>query len=525
MSAVRERRWFDAGTAGRRPRRLIVLCVLVLYAALASATAYTRRPWSDEGWFASPALNLATHGFMGTTVLEPNEWQRGIDRYTYWVVPLYLVTQAGWYKLVGFSLFKLRVLSLLFGLLALSALYTIVKELSGQRAVALLAFVLLAFDYVFIMGSSFGRMDLMCAALGLAGLAAYLRYHERNLSLAVLLGHTLVAASGLTHYWGILYFCALLFLTFYFDRAKLQWPHLAIAALPYLVGATAWGLYILKDPALFLTQFRGNATHSGRLGVITSPLAALKAEITRRYLVAYGLGPHSLGTPAPVALKILIPVAYLIGLVGTLCSREIRRQRGTRALIVILAVFFVIMTLFDGQKLSYYLLHVIPLYVAILAVWLYHSWTTRTLPRWLLGACVVGLLLLETGGVLLKARTDLYHKSYLPAVQFLQRTGPPDALVMGSAELGFGLGFDRRFIDDNQLGHLSDKRPDFIVVEEIYEEAFRGHQAQRPQVYEHVMQTLTERYRLVYDQDFYKIYARRDDKAVPRGQGSEGPNR
>ena len=96
--------------------------VLVLYLLFTAGTALTKRPWSDEGWFASPAYNLAYHGYMGTSILEsvePRGQQKGIDKYTYWVMPLDIVAQAAWYRILGFGLFQMRMLSAFWGLVAI----------------------------------------------------------------------------------------------------------------------------------------------------------------------------------------------------------------------------------------------------------------------------------------------------------------------------------------------------------------------------------------------------------------------
>src|SRR5581483_11690076 len=71
----------------------------LVYLALAAGGVLTNMPWSDEAWFASPALNLASKGYMGTSVLDPTaSWSvrnlEGIDRSTYWIVPLYPVALA-----------------------------------------------------------------------------------------------------------------------------------------------------------------------------------------------------------------------------------------------------------------------------------------------------------------------------------------------------------------------------------------------------------------------------------------------
>jgi len=86
----------------------------------------------------------------------------------------------------------------------------------------------------------------------------------------------------------------------------------------------------------------------------------------------------------------------------------------------------------------------------------------------------------------------------------------PSTLIMGSAEMGFALGFDEHLIDDSYLGYYSGKRPDFIVVDEIYATSFRGSQVERPAIYDHINRLLAEQYKLVYDQALYRIYALAD---------------
>jgi hypothetical protein len=92
---------------------------------------------------------------------------------------------------------------------------------------------------------------------------------------------------------------------------------------------------------------------------------------------------------------------------------------------------------------------------------------------------------------------------------------------MGSAELGFGLGFDEHLIDDSYLGYYSGRRPDFIVVDEIYALSFQGSQVERPAIYAHINKLLTEDYKLVYDQALYRIYASTRPAAVaPSGRAA-----
>ena len=346
--------------------------LLVVFAALCVGTSLTKRPWSDEGWFAGAGYNLAFHGKPGTLVLEPRGYREGIDRYTYWTAPLYYPLQAGWYRLVGFSLFSMRTLSTVFGLILIAAVFFFTRGLFNDEAVAMLTAALLSFDYVVVMGGSFGRMDIICTAFGWAALGAYFLLREKNVPVALLVGQTLVVLSGLTHFLGIIYFFAFWFIVVYFDRSKLSLRTVLLSFLPYFIGAIAWGAYIMQAPELFMIQFGGNAQDGGRLALLADPVSAITKEITERYVVAYGLASHSAGSSGPVWLKSLVLFAYLIGLGIVLSTRQLRSCRGTHIVLVLLAIFFVIMTLLDGQKLSYYLLNIVPIYSIILAVAMVH---------------------------------------------------------------------------------------------------------------------------------------------------------
>lgn len=199
--------------------RAAVASVVVLYLALAIGRTLTDSPGCDEGWFASPALNLTTKGHMGTSVIEESNlgMTTGIHQYTYWIMPVHVLTQAVWYKAFGFGLFSMRSISIVCGLLALAAWLSIMQSLSGDKKVILLALALVALDFAFIRSASTGRMDMMSAALNFTAFAAYLRLRNRNLTLAILVSQSLVVASGLTHPNGLLGFIGLAFLTFYFD--------------------------------------------------------------------------------------------------------------------------------------------------------------------------------------------------------------------------------------------------------------------------------------------------------------------
>src|SRR4051794_31479350 len=87
----------------------LIIAILLVYLLLAAAGGQSLAPWCDEGWFSDPAIHLMRGGVMSNTALDPtSEWREvkltGIDRHTYWIMPLYVVSLVPWYQIVGVGL-------------------------------------------------------------------------------------------------------------------------------------------------------------------------------------------------------------------------------------------------------------------------------------------------------------------------------------------------------------------------------------------------------------------------------------
>jgi hypothetical protein len=462
---------------------------------LASSLLLTQKPGVDEGWFASPGWNLVTKGYMGTSAVQEAIFPggrdlTGINHRTYWIMPLQLVGEAAWFKVVGFGLVQLRAWPVMWGLVALLCWYLIAHSLLEDEFLAILSAGLIAVDYTFVRVAAQGRMDMMCSALGLAGIALYLRYREHRLGIAILAGNTALAAAIFTHPNGILYLLGTLLCVATLDLRRLRPAHVALAAIPYLAGILAWGLYILQAPDLFRRQFAGNA--AGRLSGLMSPWEALQLEIRDRYL--------GLGAGSQHLLKIVSVMPYVIGLGGALSIGPLRRNPRTRILILWAIGCFVYFWLFESTRLFLYVVHIAPICLVLLVAcgdWLLRQ---RTLvPRWVAAAGLAAFLAIQVGGCLLVARRN-NMASYAAATRFLQDHVTHGELVMASSEFGIPLGYPDNLIDDQRLGFRTGKRPEYIVITDRYTEWFDWAARYEPDTNAYIRRTLSRDYHVVFDQ-------------------------
>src|SRR5581483_4596079 len=154
----------------RRAWKWAPALAIVLFLSLACALAYTKAPWCDEGWWVNPAYNLAFHGRMGMSVVEPtgqfiNANLRGLQERTYTFPPDHFVALAGWFRLVGFSTFRARLYSICWSAITLLALFYILSKLFTDRRVAQLSVLLLGMEFIFLWCTADGRPDAMANSL------------------------------------------------------------------------------------------------------------------------------------------------------------------------------------------------------------------------------------------------------------------------------------------------------------------------------------------------------------------------
>lgn len=489
--------------------RWAVIAAMAASMLFAGWGAVHRAPWSDEGWFSSPAYNLAFHGHMGTTVMDPQA--PGLTRiaeHTYWVFPLYLAGQGIWYKVFPHTVLGTRAFSIAWTPVALWGLWALLRKLFPGTSVGELACILLATSFVFMDNAGFGRPDVMCMALGLLGLGLYAELRERSLPLAMMAANACIAVSGLSHPNGVYHLLALVALVFWWDRRRLGVVPVLAAVLPYVVFAGLWSIYILQDKQAFIDQMAFNGANGGnsRLPASWNPVWIIWTEIRDRYLYVFGLMTRGLSL-----IKVFALVAYVGAVIACAMSATLRKMPGVQALLLLLAVYFAGMCVFN-QKLSYYLVHIVPVYAALLAVavcWLWEIWPGR---RLLVAAGVAGLIVVEMSGIGVKAMTRSYIPAQREMVGYVRSQARPGDLIVGTAALVYELDFDTRLCDDPYLGTRSGRVPDIIILESLYRPMYTAWEKERPEDWARISKRLSE-YRRVRQIGEYEIYLRAERTA------------
>ncbi len=487
----------------RIPRWLPVVGVITCYFLLGFGRAVSIVPWNDEAWYSSPSWSLIHNGTTGTPLLETaGQFWRGINLRTYWVVPLQFFVQVPWFKLFGFSLLSARFFAMSWGLVGLLSWGCIVRRFTGNALMGFWTMLLLAFDYQFVSQMALDRMDAM--SLGLASLAilSYLELRERNLAAAVLVSQTCVAACGLTHPTpGIPVLCAVAFLAIYYDRSRIGFKLLILAAVPYLIFGAGWYWYISAAPDLFRAQFLGNVTDIDRLGGFRHPIRAVLGELRRHA----GMGGFASGLSPLYRIKILSVLIYVIAGISMLLNREARRDPGIRPMLGLWLVYVIVMTFYDNTKEVKYAVHLVPVYDAVVAVWFVWIWQHARARRWIAVTAAALFFLVNAGGLLFTTYRDEYHKNYLPVADFLKSHARPGDLILAGSEFGFVMGFDSNLVDDDAFTYHSHKTPDFIVVSPNYQGMIEHNRLTWPALYNFTENLFRDKYQQVYSRNGYEI--------------------
>jgi hypothetical protein len=482
-----------------RRARLLAFGVVAVSLALAIGYSLTRAPWWDEGVYADVAMTFRNHGHLGASTLYPFGYLNlpEANRYTYSQLPLYLVVLGIWWRLVPATVEWMRLFSVLWGCVYIASWYLFVRALSRRESLALFIASVVAFDYYFLFAASDGRMDMMCAALGQAGLASYVYFRESNWTKAMILAGCFGAASLLCHPLGAVTNLAIAAVVL-LDWRRFQWKGVAGAAAPYVVGGAACVAYILQAPAVFWAQSKAASEYR-----VVSWLQIFQNLFNDFYLRYVGLYYSNLsGINRLKAASLLFAV---VGVIGVAANRRLRSQPLGKILLILAAVTYLGVAAVDNQKFPVYFVFATPVFTACAALWAWNNWEIGGVRRLVASALLAGSVLSSIGGYSYKIYKDAYGHLYRPAVNAIKANLPPNGLVMGGSELGFALGFGPTLVDDRYLGYFSRKTPD-VFVESPYYGGMGGPGLRS--AWDWSRDTLRTQYHLVLENSAHRVYVR-----------------
>ncbi len=485
--------------------RWFTLVPVLIYLTLAGGRIATNAPWCDEAWFASSAVNLLRNGFMGNTLLADDTDFPRIHQYTYWLPPMYFVTEALTFGLAGVGLLQARFMSLLWGLAGLLAVRSLsARFFGGSRALSVLSMTLVGTNFFYLKSASDGRMDMMAAALSLLGLSAYLRFRTSNLSMAILLGNAFICLSGLTHPNGLLGLLALLFMVVYLDRKRITRQTLLITLVPYILGAAAWGTYIARDFSAFREQLLINTLGRQQEEVFANGLrwSSVYYEVITRYLKSHGfLSVDSVIKRAPAPVLVL----YFLGLFG---YPFLAKGKDLLLWGMLVTIFLGLMFLV-GNKTSTYLVWIVPFFLMnVLALW--QQVRRRKYADTLFVLALSYILAVSVASNVYTIVRNEYGNQYLPDLRTFNSTYYKGGLICGGAEIAFFYDFNDEIVqDDNRLGFRTGVRPDYLAISPGYRANFQRYKRSEPEAWAHINATLQKDYDLLFEGRAYVFYAKK----------------
>jgi len=433
------------------PRRvqlpiLMGACLLLLVQAL---TLFSTRWVEDENWYSIPAHTLITRGELSNPAFQDTALLGKFDARP----PMVFFIMAGFFKVLGTSLYSARLPFLLSGLACLFLTYLLGCEL-GRPWVGLLGAVALATDNLFFLASRTARPESMTAAFALLGILVYLYSRRKNSVKLAFLSGLIVGVAALVHPNGLAAAIsagvfALLEFRWSVVRQPRPWAFVAGLLLP-LSLYVAWGM----SGAVHRANFIGMYAYGEGYALHDIP----HVEMTR-YRDFLGLGSMRVNLPINIPTRLHIVLALFLSAIA-LCRYD--RDLLKNILCLILPTMF----------WWAYLRNITPRYIAtgspylalLVAGAVVALWSSR--PRWrkAVAACATLLLLSQVAGNYLLLY--LYRQAdYAAVTRQLRALIPADGHVYGA--LTFWMAFnDQPFYSWNRtsLKYAVDHGVNYLIL-------------------------------------------------------------
>ena len=380
----------------------------------------TPAPFVDEAWYASRAWSLIQTGRNFST-LDSGVFDRFDGYWTYlpllgtWVQSLSI-------RIFGLSLWSVRLVSLLFGLIVLVAVYSIACRLGGSRF-GLLAVVIASLSKAFLYSAHLARQDVMVAALGFGAVALYFYDAPSRVPWKSLLGGLFVGLSFEIHPYGLLYALVVTSLYFLDDRWRfLLRRNFWLFAIGTGAGLAVYvAIHVLPYPSTYvaLSQLASGGLYTPPL-LVLDPTVWIQSVLDMRLIFTRG-------------------AILLIACSGVILWWN--RSRADERLLVLFATMLVLFVALVRNKGDYYQILLYPasdLIVAAAIAKLLWRKAEIAFPNYLALAFMIGL---STVVIARGLRPVLQNSTaeFQPTLARINAVIPAGSSVMGSQTYWFGM--------------------------------------------------------------------------------------
>ena len=432
-----------------------VVCVAIVMLHLLSLMRFPS-PFVDEAWLTSRAWAFLSTG----RAFGPLDSGIGERFDGYWTYNSWLTT---WIHSLGLrltdtpSLFATRLVSLLFGLLLLIAIYVIGSRLGGRRLGLLSAF-LVSVSWAFFVSAHLVRYDILAAALGFMAIALY--FYKPGSALVSLASGLCVGLAFEIHPYSLMYGPAIAAL-YLVDQG---WAALKSRALwSFALGAGAGialyvGLHILPYPQTYLAfnKFFIGPTH-------TPPLLTLDIGVMIRAILQMGLLVFSAYWGGLLLVSLLMLVTW-----GIVTKRFVIDRR----LLVLIAVLFLGDALLFQKKVYYYAILFTPALDVVLAAFVLSAWQRQSRRSSVLDIAnrvIAAVFVISSLGIVLWATATFdgwqdFQKTESKVRQAIR----PGEVIMGAQTYWFGL-YDHKYFSWEQLVYYRHFKPGSSVADAFRE--------------------------------------------------------
>ncbi|MHC1719182.1 MAG: ArnT family glycosyltransferase [Clostridiaceae bacterium] len=407
----------------------------------------TRFPFvhSDESWLAGLSRNIMEAGNFSVTETFFDLYERNPHA----IKMLFHSLQIIFIKIMGYNIFTVRFISLIFGTLTIFVFYLLNRLVFGSRPLALTASALLALDIQIIYASHFARQEIILLFILTASLYYFfLNLRTHTFKADILLGVILGLGIGFHPNSFIIFLPFVLIYLYHILKTKnLRIGNLlALCLTVALFAALFVGISLSFDPNFFTNY----AKYGEQFGV-TDPLRSKLEEVKYFYLKLYYGVSGTYYTPEIRLQFYLFSLLLLLSMLKVVIKRGKDMDTAISALAAIIAVNLCIVVVGRYNQTS--IIFMFPLFYMLFV------YLVKDLKRPAIIAVSSILIVLTVFNSVQNIRPWL-NQSYRNYMSDISMAVKPSDTVLANLNAGFYFDSDKLF-DYRNLALLKENGMDF----------------------------------------------------------------